>query len=76
VGVAFYHQSRGNFRGATSLLETGITYLRAFTPACMGLDVQRLVDDSIHAYAELQRLGKDHLAEFDPALIPHIEPAS
>ena len=76
VGVAFYHLGRGNFRGATSLLETGITYLQAFIPACMGLDVQRLVDDSIHAYAELQRLGKDHLAEFDPALIPRVERVS
>ena len=72
VGVAFYHLSRGNYRGATSLLETGITYLRAFTPSCMGVDVQQLVDDSIHCYAELQRLGKDRLAEFDDSRIPHI----
>jgi uncharacterized protein len=72
VGVAFYHLSRGNFRGATSLLETGITYLRAFTPTCMGVEVQRLVDDSIHCYSELQRLGKDRMAEFDSSLIPRI----
>jgi len=26
VGVAFYHLGRGNFRGATSLLETGISH--------------------------------------------------
>ena len=73
VGVAFYHLGRGNFRGATSLLETGITYLRAFTPRCMGVDVQRLVEDSIHAYAELQRLGKERIAEFDAGLIPRVE---
>jgi uncharacterized protein len=73
VGVAFYHLGRGNFRGATSLLETGITYLQAFTPACMGVDVQRLVEGSIHAYAELQRLGKDGIGEFDAGLIPRIE---
>ena len=72
VGVAFYHLSRANYRGATSLLETGITYLRAFTPACMGVDVQQLVDDSIHCYAELQRLGKDGMAEFDVNRIPRI----
>ena len=73
VGVAFYHLGRGNYRGATSLLETGITYLRAFLPACMRVDVQRLVDDSIHCYAELQRLGRDHMTEFDSGLIPLIE---
>jgi len=72
VGVAFYHQARGNFRGATSLLETGIAYLRPFAPRCMGIDVQALVDDSIHCYAELQRLGREHIAEFDPSRIPRI----
>ena len=73
VGVAFYHLGRGNFRGATSLLETGITYLQAFTPACMGVNVRQLVEDSIHAYAELQRLGKERIAEFDAGLIPRVE---
>jgi uncharacterized protein len=72
VGVAFYHLSRQNFRGATSLFETGIAYLRPFVPKCMGVDVQKLVDDAIRAYAELLRLGKEHLADFDEALIPRI----
>ena len=73
VGVAFYHLGRGNYRGATSLLETGITYLRAFLPSCMGVDVRQMVDDSIHCYAELQRLGRERLAEFDAGLIPRVE---
>ena len=73
VGVAFYHLGRGNYRGATSLLETGITYLRAFGPECMGVEVQGLVDDSIAAYRELLRLGAERKAEFDPALTPVIE---
>jgi uncharacterized protein len=72
IGVAFYHLGRGNFRGATSLFETGIAYLRPFAPECMGVNVQKLIDDGIHAYAELQRLGKERIAEFDDALIPTI----
>lgn len=73
VGVAFYHLGRGNYRGATSLLETGITYLRAFGPECMGVDVKRLVADAIAAYRELLRLGPEHKAEFDQGLTPVIE---
>ena len=73
VGVAFYHLGRGNYRGATSLLETGITYLGALGPECMGVDVQRLVEESITAYRELLRLGAARKAEFDPALTPVIE---
>ena len=73
MGVAFHHLGRGNYRGATSLLETGITYLQAFLPSCMGVDVRRLVEDSILAYAELQQLGRERIAEFDSGLIPRIE---
>lgn len=73
MGVAFYHLSRGNFRGASSLFETGIAYLRPFAPECLGINVQKLIDDAIHSYAELQRLGKERIAEFDYALIPTIE---
>lgn len=73
VGVAFYHLSRGNFRGATSLFETGIGYLRPFAPECMGVDVRKLIQDATHGYAELQRLGKDRMVEFDQALIPKVE---
>ncbi len=70
--MAFFHLSRTNYRGATSLLESGIGYLRAFTPECMGVDVQKLVEGSIRAYAELRDLGRERMAEFDQELIPMI----
>ena len=72
VGVAFYHLGRANYRGATSLLETGITYLRSFAPGCMGVDVQQLIDDSIHCYAQLQWLGRERLDQFDWSRIPRV----
>ena len=72
VGVAFYHLGRGNYRGSTSLLETGIRHLRSFAPACLGVDVQRLIEDSMHAYGELLRLGRDRMAELEPGCIPSI----
>jgi predicted metal-dependent hydrolase len=73
VGVAFYHLRRGNFRGATSLLESGIAYLRPFAPECLGVNVQKLIDGASRAAAELQRLGKERMTEFDENLIPRIE---
>ena len=72
VGVAFYHLGRRNFRGATSLFQTGIAYLQPFAPVCMGVQVQLLIDGAIHCYAELERLGPARIAEFDPAVIPII----
>ena len=73
VGVAFYHLSRDNIRGTTSLLETGTAYLRRFRPECMGVNVDKLIRDSLAAYDEINRIGRERLSEFDPGLIPVIE---
>ena len=72
VGVGFYHLQRGNYRGATALLRRGIGYLAPFAPACLEVDVARLIEEAGRALAELERLGPSGLGEFDPALIPHV----
>src|SRR3712207_5620807 len=43
VGVRFYHQQNGNWRGATGLLRNGIRRLKEFEPETLGVDVARLV---------------------------------
>lgn len=73
VAVGFYHLGRGNFRGATSLMAGGLTYLQSFRPACMGVNVQKLIDDTIHCYSLLTELGKERMHEFDWSLVPKIE---
>ncbi|MGI8554016.1 MAG: DUF309 domain-containing protein [Dehalococcoidia bacterium] len=72
VGVGFYHLSRGNFRGAIGLLTRGIGYLHPFTPACMGVDVARLVEEAERAHGHLLELGQARMREFDPSLIPQV----
>ncbi|HTE83187.1 MAG TPA: DUF309 domain-containing protein [Dehalococcoidia bacterium] len=72
IGVAFYHLSRGNYRGATALMDRGMSYLRPFAPTCMTVDVARLLADTDGAHSALLRLGPERLAAFDEALIPHI----
>ncbi|MGH2365982.1 MAG: DUF309 domain-containing protein [Chloroflexota bacterium] len=72
VGVAFYHQRNNNFRGCTSLLETGLAYLRPFAPVCLGVNVEQLIEDASRCQAVLLGLGKERLQEFDRRLIPHI----
>ena len=73
IGVGFYHLQRGNFRGATSLMEGGLRYVNAFRPACLGINVQKLMDDTIHCFSLVSELGKGRLNEFDWALVPKIE---
>ncbi|HEV2092616.1 MAG TPA: DUF309 domain-containing protein [Rubrobacter sp.] len=75
VGVGFYHQQNGNWRGATGVLRGGIERLREFEPETLGLDVAKLVRESERCLEELERLGRDKVREFDAARIPKVEPS-
>lgn len=72
IGVAFYHLGRGNYRGATSLLASGLGYLETFPAVCRGVDVAALVADARRAQAALGQLAPDRCADFDEKLIPTV----
>lgn len=72
VGVGFYHQGNGNYKGAVSLLRSGIERLREFEPEASGVDVSALIRDSEICLSELQRLGREQVREFDRTLIPTV----
>jgi uncharacterized protein len=46
VGVGFYHWRRGNWRGAVAKLTQGIDKLQWFRPACLTVDVERLIREA------------------------------
>lgn len=73
VGVGFYHQQNGNWKGATSLLRSGIERLREFEPETRGVDVAGLIQASERCLAELKRLGPERVSEFDSSLTPRVE---
>ena len=72
VGVGLYHWGRGNYRGADALLERGLTLLVPFRPACLGLDIDRLITDASAAHGELRRLGPRRMARYESARFPRI----
>jgi predicted metal-dependent hydrolase len=73
VGVGFYHQRNGNWRGATGLLRNGTVRLKEFEPETLGIDVARLVRESERCLRELEELGRERVREFDPSLVPRVE---
>ena len=73
VGVGFYHQQNGNWRGATGLLRNGTQRLKEFEPETLGIDVAKLVRESERCLAELEELGRERVREFDRSLIPRVE---
>ena len=72
IGVGFHHWRRGNFHGASVLLEEGIARLGPFAPSCQGIDVAGLLAEAIGAHAELIRLGPERMSEFDLARAPRV----
>jgi len=72
VGVGFHHWRRGNFHGASVLLEEGIERLQPFTPACQTVDVAALIADATAARNRLIGLGPERTSEFDLAHAPQV----
>ena len=58
IAVGLHHASRGNAKGASSLLERGLAHLGASGPARLGIDVAGLVAQAV-SY-------RDALADADP----------
>lgn len=73
VGVGFYHQQNGNWRGATGLIRNGTARLREFEPVALGIDVARLVRESEQCLEELEELGRDRVREFDKSNVPKVK---
>jgi uncharacterized protein len=72
IGVGFHHWSRGNFHGASVLLEEGIERLRPFVPTCQTIDVAGLIAGATAARERLLALGPDRMSEFDLANAPRV----
>lgn len=72
VGVGCYHLLRHNYRGAVLKLQTGADYLEPYAPACMGIEVARLIADARRLRAALVALGPERFEQVDRALVPRV----
>src|SRR5882724_8276752 len=72
IGVAFHHLRRLNHHGTVDMLTRSMGYLAPFAPRCQSVDVAALIEDAAAALMEVERLGKDRLAEFDWTLAPTV----
>jgi predicted metal-dependent hydrolase len=72
IGVAFHHLRRLNHHGTVYMLTRGMGYLAPFAPRCQSVDVAALIADAAAALMEVERLGKDRLAEFDWTFAPTV----
>jgi hypothetical protein len=73
VAVCLHHFRNGNTRGARKLCITGSNYLEPYRPACLGIDLERLLRD-LHACCD-ELLASDEAipqAKLDLERIPSI----
>ncbi len=73
VAAGFHHLLRGNHKGTVNLLGHALTLLEPYRPSCLGLNVQRLIDEAGACYQRLRELGPKRLSEFDRSTLPQIE---
>ena len=72
VGVGFHHITRRNYKGADKVLTRGINYLRPYAPRCMGVEVERLIEEATRVLEQVHALGPDRIDEINIAGLPQI----
>jgi len=73
IGIGYHHALNGNYRGAVALLRDGIDKTSTFAPQALGIETGTLITRSQACLRQIETLGPERIAAFDPATIPTIE---
>ena len=69
TAVTYLRIQRGNYVGAVKVYDRSMKWLRMWPDICCGVNVGKLRADLDQVIAEVQRLGPERIAEFDPSLL-------
>lgn len=72
IGVGFYHLTRRHYVGTVKVLTRGIHYLQPYAPRCLGVDVQRLLEESSQVLEQVMALGAERIGEMDVTQLPRV----
>ncbi|PSO71218.1 MAG: DUF309 domain-containing protein [Cyanobacteria bacterium QH_8_48_120] len=64
IAVGCHHLSNHNWRGAVILLGEGIGRLEDYQPVHKGIDITRLLEESLQLLNALQQVGEDGMGDF------------
>lgn len=73
AGVTYLHILRGNYDGAVKVYRRSWRWIREWPDLCRGIYVKQLRNDLEAVMKEVERLGKDHISEFDTLLIKPVK---
>ena len=72
VGVVYLHITNHNYPGALKVYQRSRKWLMPWPEICRGIAVGRLRRDMETVMTALQKLGPQHIAEFDASLLKPI----
>jgi len=69
IAVTYLHITRGNYNGAVKVYARSQKWLKDWADVCKGIQVETLRRDAKVVIEEVQRLGMEHIKEFDASLL-------
>jgi rubrerythrin len=72
IAVTYLHITRGNYNGAVKVYARSQKWLKDWPALCRGIQVEELRRDAETVIHEVQRLGIEHIKEFDTSLLKAI----
>jgi len=73
IAVVYLHITRGNYNGAVKVYRRSQRHLKGWADICRGIEVGRLRQDAETVMQEVQRLGEEHIMEFDASLLKAVK---
>jgi len=73
AAVMYLHMQRLNYEGAVKMYGRCMKLLGPWPEMCCGVNVAKLRADLDRVMEEVQRLGAEHIADFDPSLFTPVE---
>ena len=73
VGVVYLHITQFNYPGALKVYQRCRKWLEPWPDTCRDVEVDQLRQDLENAMAALQKLGPQHILEFDKSLLKPVQ---
>ncbi len=65
IAVVYLHITRGNYAGAVKVYGRSQRWMKDWPDVCRGIQVQELRRNAATVMTEIQRLGREHIRDFD-----------
>lgn len=72
IAVVYLHITRRNYDGALKVYGRSQRWMKDWPAVCRGIQVEELRRNAQNAIAEMQRLGKEHIGEFNVSALKPI----